>query len=199
MEFLRAIRVLSTTFFGREEKPSAPMWWEVSWEVRTKILRKAKLITLFAHSSCLLSDDSAGRISRKSSSTSQDFSSVDIIPPWFSMLIYHLGGWTIDLLVAAVQARSFILLTWLLFRTLLTICPDDEGSMYLWYTCHFLADYTTQDFRRQPSSYCHHEKLRTHKVQCFNEYIVLKIKLRLKVNLAEEKGSEVKLLWIVYR
>jgi hypothetical protein len=33
----------------------------------------------------------AGRVARDFWWTNQEFSSVDIIPSWFSMLIYHLG------------------------------------------------------------------------------------------------------------
>jgi hypothetical protein len=39
----------------------------------------------------LLLDDSVGRIARKLWWTNQEISLVNIIPPWFSMLIYHLG------------------------------------------------------------------------------------------------------------
>jgi hypothetical protein len=38
----------------------------------------------------LLLYDSAGRISRELWLKNQEFSTVDIIPPWFSMLLYHL-------------------------------------------------------------------------------------------------------------
>jgi hypothetical protein len=51
---------------------------------------KAKFIIPFACSSCLLPDDSAGRIARELWWTNQ-FSSVNFIPPWFSMLMYHLA------------------------------------------------------------------------------------------------------------
>jgi hypothetical protein len=45
----------------------------------------------FAHCSCLLPEGSAGRIARKFWCINQEFSSVYIIiPPWFSMLMYHL-------------------------------------------------------------------------------------------------------------
>jgi hypothetical protein len=33
----------------------------------------------------------AGMFARELWWTKQEFASVDIIPPWFSMLIYHLG------------------------------------------------------------------------------------------------------------
>jgi hypothetical protein len=39
----------------------------------------------------LLLDGSAGRIARVLWWTNQEFSPVDIIPPWFSLLIYYLG------------------------------------------------------------------------------------------------------------
>jgi hypothetical protein len=52
-----------------------------------KILRKAKFIISFAHFSCLLPDGSAGRIARELRWTSEEFSSADIIPSWYSLLI----------------------------------------------------------------------------------------------------------------
>jgi hypothetical protein len=58
--------------------------------ISKKILQNTKFIISFAHSSCLLPDDSAGRIVRDLWWMDQEFSSVDFIPPWFSMLIYHL-------------------------------------------------------------------------------------------------------------
>jgi hypothetical protein len=42
---------------------------------------------------------------------SQRFSPVSIIPPWLSILIYHLGDKTVDPLVAAVSAHSLTPLT----------------------------------------------------------------------------------------
>jgi hypothetical protein len=42
-------------------------------------------------SSALLPDDSACKIVRDIWWTNQDFSPVDNIPPWFSMIMYHLG------------------------------------------------------------------------------------------------------------
>jgi hypothetical protein len=44
-----------------------------------------------ACSSCLLPDDSAGRIARELWWMNQEFSSVNFMPPWFSMLMYHPG------------------------------------------------------------------------------------------------------------
>jgi hypothetical protein len=55
------------------------------------MLRKDKFIIPFARSSCLPPDDSASRIARELWLTNQEFFSVDIIPQWFSMLMYHLG------------------------------------------------------------------------------------------------------------
>jgi hypothetical protein len=45
-----------------------------------------------------LLDDFAGRIARELWTTNQEFSPVDIIPPWFSSLIYRLGDeqWAVD-------------------------------------------------------------------------------------------------------
>jgi hypothetical protein len=56
-------------------------------QVRTKILRKAKFIIPFARFSCLLSDDSVGRIARELWWTNREFFCDDLIPLWFSMLI----------------------------------------------------------------------------------------------------------------
>jgi hypothetical protein len=58
---------------------------------RGSILCNAKFIIPFACYSCLLPDDSADRNAKELWWMNQEFSSVDIIPAWFSMLIYHLG------------------------------------------------------------------------------------------------------------
>jgi hypothetical protein len=55
------------------------------------ILCKAKFIIAFTTSPALLQDGSAGRIARDLWWTNYEFSPVDIISTWFSMLIYHLG------------------------------------------------------------------------------------------------------------
>jgi hypothetical protein len=52
---------------------------------------KAKFIISFDRSSCLLLDDSADRVATELLRTNQEFSSIDIILPWFSMFIYNLG------------------------------------------------------------------------------------------------------------
>jgi hypothetical protein len=57
-----------------------------------KITSQGQILIPFAHSSCLLPGDSAGRIARELWWTNQEFSSADIIlPPLFSMLVYQLG------------------------------------------------------------------------------------------------------------
>jgi hypothetical protein len=80
--------------FRGEVKPEAPCQDFKARKksvARTKILCKVKFITPFAPSSCLLQDDLAGKIARELQWANQEFFSVDIIPSWFSMLIYHLG------------------------------------------------------------------------------------------------------------
>jgi hypothetical protein len=84
--FLRAIKTRRTTSFW-EVKPSAPRR-EILRRVKSqfgtmnkKKLRKVKFIVSFPRSSCLLLDDSAGRIARELRWTNQEFSSVNIIPP----------------------------------------------------------------------------------------------------------------------
>jgi hypothetical protein len=88
--FLGAIKI----FLRRASKAGGPMSKDFTacknhLQVRTKILPKTIFIIPFARSSCLLPDDSAGRIGRELWYTYPEFSSVDIIPPWLSMLIYH--------------------------------------------------------------------------------------------------------------
>jgi hypothetical protein len=56
----------------------------------SKILREAEFIILFAPSSYMLPDDSAGGIARERWWTNQEFSYDNIIPPWFSQVICHL-------------------------------------------------------------------------------------------------------------
>jgi hypothetical protein len=89
---LRAIKIRSTVSSGGEEKPQVSCdkilrHVNITWKVRTKILRKAKFIISFASPFCLLPDNSAGRIAEELWWMNQEFSSVDIIPPRFSMLI----------------------------------------------------------------------------------------------------------------
>jgi hypothetical protein len=48
-------------------------------------------VIFFASSSYFSADDSVGRIARKLWWTNQACSPVDIILPWFSMPIYHMG------------------------------------------------------------------------------------------------------------
>jgi hypothetical protein len=85
--FLRAIKIHSTLCFGGEVKPEGPYHKDLRHvknhlQVRTKLVRKVKFIIPLACSSCLLPDDSAGRIYRELWWTNKEFSSVDITPPW---------------------------------------------------------------------------------------------------------------------
>jgi quinol-cytochrome oxidoreductase complex cytochrome b subunit len=54
-----------------------------------EMLRKAKFIIFWLFIPALLLDDTAGSIARELWWTNQ-FSPVDIIPPWFFLVIYHL-------------------------------------------------------------------------------------------------------------
>jgi hypothetical protein len=56
-----------------------------------KVLRKAKFAISFAISFALLLDDSALRTSGEHWWTNKNVFPVDIIPPRFSMHMYHLG------------------------------------------------------------------------------------------------------------
>jgi hypothetical protein len=47
---------------------------------------------LFCQFPALQLDDSAGRIAREPWKANQESSPVDIITPWFLMLIYHMGS-----------------------------------------------------------------------------------------------------------
>jgi hypothetical protein len=64
---------------------------EKSLASMNKNTSQGQFLIPFIHSSCLLPEDSAGRITREHWWMNQERSSVNIIPPWFSMLIYHLG------------------------------------------------------------------------------------------------------------
>jgi hypothetical protein len=92
--FLRAIKFCITSSCGGKVKPLAPCY---------KILRHVKITSEYEQryfkgqinrflrqvAPDLLLGDSAGRIARELWWTNQ-FSPVNIIPPWFCMLIYHL-------------------------------------------------------------------------------------------------------------
>jgi hypothetical protein len=71
-----------------------------------EILSKAKFFILFARSSCLLPDYSAGMIYRELWWTNQEFFTVDVIPPWCSLLACRLGDKKIGSFVAAVKRRN---------------------------------------------------------------------------------------------
>jgi hypothetical protein len=95
-EFLMAIKIRSTPNFGGEVKPEAQC---------RKYLRHVKTLSSINKSTSqgqihklllqvppdLLLDDSAGGTARELWWTTQEFSLVDIISPWFSVFIYHLG------------------------------------------------------------------------------------------------------------
>jgi hypothetical protein len=107
---LRAIKIRSTPF-GGEVKPEAPCR-KILQRVKND-LHEQKYFTRpdLSFSSLVLTacyQMTAGMIARVLWWTNQEFPSVDIIPPWFSVLMFHLGGggWTIGRLVAAVQRHS---------------------------------------------------------------------------------------------
>jgi hypothetical protein len=95
--FLRAIKINSMPFFGGELKPSFPS---------RKVLQHVKITLKYEQRyfegqiyhffrqvpSDLLLDGCSGMIARELWWTNQEFSPIDIIPPQFSMVIYHLGG-----------------------------------------------------------------------------------------------------------
>jgi hypothetical protein len=56
-----------------------------------EIFAKQNLSFLSPVPPALLIDDSAGRIARLLWRTNKEYFPLDIIPAWFSMLIYHLG------------------------------------------------------------------------------------------------------------
>jgi predicted butyrate kinase (DUF1464 family) len=89
---LSATKIRSTPSFGGEVKPSAHV---VTFYGVLKTLRCIKEILLKAKSSPVLSalllDESAGRVFRELVWMNQ-FSLVDITPPWLSMLLYYLGN-----------------------------------------------------------------------------------------------------------
>jgi hypothetical protein len=87
------------------------------FESRKNIFGKVKFIIPVVCSFCLLPDDSAGRIARELWWMNQEFSSVDIIPPWFSMLTYHLRD-------------NQYACWWLPFRE--TVSPHHHQSIYLY-------------------------------------------------------------------
>jgi hypothetical protein len=113
---LRATKIRSTSFFGGEIKPSSPCrksLWHVKnhLQVWTKLLCKVKFIIILSRSSSLQPNDTTVRIYGELWWTNQEFFSVDIISPWFFLLIligYITWEWTIGPLVAAVDRRSLI-------------------------------------------------------------------------------------------
>jgi hypothetical protein len=114
---VRVIKICSTPSCRGELKLEAP--WCQDFTACKKSLAsinkntsQGQTVIPFAHSSCLLQDDSAGRIARELWWMGQEFSSVNIIiSPWFSMSHIY-WGWTTGLLVATVQRRSLTPSTW---------------------------------------------------------------------------------------
>jgi hypothetical protein len=95
--FLRATKIRSTPSFGWEVKPEVPcckilQHVKITCKHEQKYFARLNSISL-ARSSCFLPDGSADVIARELWWMNQEFSYVDIIiPPWFSMFIYHLGN-----------------------------------------------------------------------------------------------------------
>jgi hypothetical protein len=93
--FLRAIKICSMPSFREKVNLSAPCC-KILWHVKkTSSMNKDTRTNLSFPSPvlpALLLDDSFGRIARELWWTNQKFSPVSIIPPWFSMLIYHMGN-----------------------------------------------------------------------------------------------------------
>jgi hypothetical protein len=120
--FLKGIKIPSTPFFREEVKPKAQC---------RNILRNVKKalasmnkdssqgqIHNFLRSFLLFATRWLRRIARELRWTNQEFSSVDFIPPRFSMLIYHT-------LVAAVQICSLTPSTW---SSPSSGCPTKDGK-----------------------------------------------------------------------
>jgi hypothetical protein len=94
--FLRAIKISCTPSMEGEGKLSPSchkilLYVKNSFKVWRWLRHKAKVIIHFVRLSSLLPDGSAGRIIWELCWMNQLFSSVNIIPPWFFMLIYHMG------------------------------------------------------------------------------------------------------------
>jgi hypothetical protein len=94
--FIMVIKIRITTSFGGEVKPSVPcrkMLRSVKIShVWTKICHNVKLIIPFADSSCFLPYDSDGRVARECLWPNQQFSPVNVIRAWFSMIICVIWG-----------------------------------------------------------------------------------------------------------
>jgi hypothetical protein len=73
-DFFRVIKIRSTPSFRGEVKPEAP----------------CRKILLYVKNTCKYEQKYFCRIARDLWCTNQKFSSVDIIPSWFFMFIYHL-------------------------------------------------------------------------------------------------------------
>jgi hypothetical protein len=94
--FLRAIKIRSTPSFRGEVKPFAPcrkilQHVKNPFKYDMRYLVRQNLTLPSAVTSALLLDHSADITAREIWWSNQEFSAVNIIPPWVSMLIYHLG------------------------------------------------------------------------------------------------------------
>jgi hypothetical protein len=88
--FLRAIKIHSTCSFGGEIKLEAPCC-KILWHVKKSLANMNKdTFQGQIHHSLHLFQMTAGRLTRELWYTSQEFFSIDIIPPWFFILTYHL-------------------------------------------------------------------------------------------------------------
>jgi hypothetical protein len=90
-EFVRAIKIRSTPSFGGEVNPSTHVvrfYGMLNFPSRYFVMPNLSFPSPV--SPALLLDHSDGSIYRELWWTNQGFP-VDIIPPWFSILIYHLG------------------------------------------------------------------------------------------------------------
>jgi hypothetical protein len=113
----RAIKIRSTSSFGREEKPENS-YHKILRHIKIKLTYKQKYFAkLNSHSFrpllLLATRCLCWKIARELWKTSQEFSSVIIIiSSWFSILMYHLGDGPLDPLVTEVQRRSLTPKKW---------------------------------------------------------------------------------------
>jgi hypothetical protein len=89
--FLKEIKIWSMPSFKGEVTPSAPILWHIENHFYEQRYFEGQIHHILCQVPDLLLDDTAGRTARELLWTNQEFSPVNIIPPWFSMLIYHLG------------------------------------------------------------------------------------------------------------
>jgi hypothetical protein len=95
--YLRMIKIRSTPTFGVGIKTKASCLNILRHVKKTlasinKNILQGQILIPFSRFPCLLPDDSTGRIAKEVYWTNKEFSPVDTIPPWVSMLIYHQGN-----------------------------------------------------------------------------------------------------------